>query len=43
MKIAKYITEPVFEILHERIEKNDEVMQLQLLNLLKILVIDNKD
>lgn len=43
MKIAKYITEPVFEILHERIEKNDEVMQLQLLNLLKILVIDTKD
>ena len=38
MKIASHITVPVLEILYQTIEDKDEVMQVQLLNLLKVLL-----
>jgi hypothetical protein len=38
MAIAEMIAEPVLMILHESIMGNDEVMQVQLLNLLKVLL-----
>ena len=38
MKIASHITLPVLEILYQTIEDRDEVMQVQLLNLLKVLL-----
>ena len=42
MTIALFITEPVLEILYQTIEDRDEVMQVQLLNLLKVLLFDTK-
>lgn len=42
MTIASYITGPVLEILYQTIEDRDEVMQVQLLNLLKVLLFDTK-
>jgi hypothetical protein len=42
MNIAEMIAEPVLMILHESIMSNDEVMQVQLLNLLKVLLFNTQ-
>ena len=42
MNIAEMIAEPVLMILHENIMSNDEVMQVQLLNLLKVLLFNTQ-
>jgi hypothetical protein len=42
MNIAEMIAEPVLLILHESIMSNDEVMQVQLLNLLKVLLFNTQ-
>jgi hypothetical protein len=42
MNIAEMIAEPVLMILHENIMNNDEVMQVQLLNLLKVLLFNTQ-
>jgi hypothetical protein len=43
MNIAEMIAEPVLMILHESIMSNDEVMQVQLLNLLKVLLFNTQN
>ena len=43
MNIAKLIVDPVLNILHESLLTNDEVMQVQLINLLKVLLLSTKD
>lgn len=43
MNIAQLICEPVLSILQESLMINDEVMQVQLLNLLKVLLLSTKD
>lgn len=42
MNIAEMIAEPVLMILYESINSNDEVMQVQLLNLLKVLLFNTQ-
>ena len=43
MNIAKLIVDPVLNILTESLLTNDEVMQVQLVNLLKVLLLSTKD
>lgn len=43
MGIAELIAEPVLMILYENIMNNDEVMQVQLLNLLKVLLFNTQN
>ena len=43
MNIAQIISEPVLNILQESLMTNDEVMQVQLLNLLKVLLLNTKE
>lgn len=42
MKIAESIAEPLLLILRESISSNDEVMQVQLLNLLKVILFNTQ-
>ena len=39
MDIAQSIVEPVLEIMMESLKNQDEVMQVQLINLLKVLIV----
>ena len=43
MNIAQIISEPVLNILQESLLTNDEVMQVQLINLLKVLLLSTKE
>jgi hypothetical protein len=42
MKIAESIAQPLLHILRESISSNDEVMQVQLLNLLKVILFNTQ-
>ena len=43
MDIAQSIVEPVLEIMMESLKSEDEVMQVQLINLLKVLIIETNN
>ena len=43
MDISQSIVEPVLDILQESLQSNDEVMQVQLINLLKALLISTQN